>query len=211
MDIVSSIINSTKGMTINITLQQQDTSWIIALSIALITLGGIIWSNLQTRKSNKLLETDLKNRLKPVVQIFDIRPYTAILPDGSSVNWEDYAKSRPPLLISFVTFKGELRNLGTVPVLKIKSKWLQQIPEIKRDDLKSGTEDPSFPLGVGEHYPLTYFVKWEDYAKSSVEPVHLGMKIQYDVFEGVEEIGKIWAVQHGVIISKDYWIQRIGS
>ena len=183
----------------------------VTIAIAVITLGGVIWSNMSTRRSNKILESDLKNRLKPVVQIFDIRPYTAIFPNNSSISWEDYAKSKPPPVLSFVTFKGELRNLGTVPVLKIKTKWLQRNSEIKRDDLESGTEDPSFPLGVGEHYPLTAFIKWEDYAKSTITPIYVGIKIQYDVFEGIEEIGKIWRIQHGVIISADYWIRVINS
>lgn len=61
MAIESEIVNGT-----TIIIQEQiDPSWLIASGIALITLVGIILASRQTKKSNELLERELKIRLRP--------------------------------------------------------------------------------------------------------------------------------------------------
>ena len=184
-------------------------SLIIASFIAIITLIGIIWTNIQTRNSNKILETDIKNRLRPFIQIVDIRPKFVTLPNNDIITWDNYVHTNPKPIIKFVSFSGEVKNIGAVPAFEINAKWLMKDSEIKQEELEKGKEDPPFPLGVQESYPLTAPIAWNEYDNSKTKPYYNGTKIRYQVFDEIEEIGKIWKIQFNVIVTEASWIKKI--
>lgn len=62
--------------------EQTDPILGITILIALITLGGIIWSNLQTKKSNELLTKDIHSRIRPWIVLGETSPRQIFFEDG---------------------------------------------------------------------------------------------------------------------------------
>ncbi|MDE1725048.1 MAG: hypothetical protein KGH76_04010 [Thaumarchaeota archaeon] len=69
MDPTIQISNGTHQVILQIT--DPNTFWLVigTFVLAVITLIGIIWSNKNTQRSNKLLQTDLYARVKPLLRI----------------------------------------------------------------------------------------------------------------------------------------------
>jgi len=201
----------------NITVETVNDPYLIygTWALVIVTLIGIIITSIltkkslnETKKSNTILTIDIQNRLRPFIQITDILPNTVTLQNNSIISWENYIHSKPKPSIKFVSFKGELKNLGSVPALDIKPKWLKRNSKIVRNDLDNGQEDPNFPLGVKESYPLTATITWDEYINSESKPYYVGIKINYLIFDKKEELGKIWKIQPTTITTEDYWINK---
>jgi len=77
-------------------------SLIIASIIALITFWGVRSTNKTTRNSNKLLQTDLEARLRPLLEFQ--KPTASLQTSGDKMN---------------VRFSTTIKNIGTVPARKI--------------------------------------------------------------------------------------------
>lgn len=69
VDQVIQIPNGTHQVIVQVA--DPNTFWLVigTFVLAIITLIGIIWSNKNTQRSNKLLRTDLYARLKPILRI----------------------------------------------------------------------------------------------------------------------------------------------
>jgi|APSaa5957512535_1039671.scaffolds.fasta_scaffold00472_13 hypothetical protein len=162
---------------------------------------------LQTsQKSTAILELDIKNRLRPILQILDIKPHLVTLQNNESLLWADYIRATPKPIPIRISFSAEIKNLGSVPALQVRGKWMQGKEKITRESLKHGKEDPSFPLGVGESYPFTVNFTWDEFLESKHDYYYIGMRIEYDVLDKKEEIGKIFQIKYNTILNLDYWI-----
>ena len=133
----------------------QITLTVATLILAIVAIATFVLNYLILRKQLKtsqqsasILEMDIKNRLRPIIQIVDVRPYSVTLENNDILSWENYTQANPKPIPIRVSFRGEIKNLGAVAALQVRAKWLQGLVEITRDSLEHGIEDPSFPLGL---------------------------------------------------------------
>ena len=141
-------------------------SLIIASSIAVIALIGIIWSNKNTAKSNKLLEKDLQGRLRPWIQICDVMPSQMFTTDGRKISWDKYNEMVKKKEIEdsekeTVSFKVKVTNIGTQPTKNFFGKSLSKWEKFSKDELlkngKSLGEQPLMPQeGVNFYFPIPF-------------------------------------------------------
>lgn len=131
----------------NITIQSGDLTTSILLIIA--TFGGVavavigVWySNKNTKRSNELVEIELKSRLRPWISIGDFMPAFIVLHNGTRINYPSAIKQKiPPQTILIVLFAGILTNVGSAPSTKIICKWLLTKTKIQRNDFDNAKED----------------------------------------------------------------------
>jgi len=202
---IETVVN---GTTIIIN-EQTDPSWLIYLAIALITLGGIVWSNLQTRrslaetkKSNKLFEMELENKLRPHLQFSHAET--------------SYVNNPEPHLILRV----KLKNAGNVPARKVNLYYketnneetihlIKEKDEIRKRGVPLGTiqenfetryVDISIPWKDRQEAKIVCWIEYSYFKKSNEIKVAV-----FRVQQGMVKVPHIWHLEEDILEAKKEW------
>ena len=177
---IETVVN---GTTIIIN-EQTDYSWFIALAIALITLGGIIWSNLQTRKSNNLLEYEIKSKIRPWIVLDETKPRQIVFNDNSvryyeewSVNPTKFSSEIKEVIISML-----VKNSGTIPAREFETRVISGHSVITKDSLaKMHPDELSSTLMPNQERRVGWHIPWKDWENKLSNPLYFGVLVRYKI------------------------------
>jgi hypothetical protein len=177
---IETVVN---GTTIIIN-EQSDPSWLIYLAIALITLVGIIWTNLQTKKSNELLEYEIHSKIRPWIVLSETKPRQIVFSDNSVRYYEEWSvnPTKFPSEIKEIIISMLVKNSGTVPARQFEKRvgsshnilTKDSFAKIPPDELSS-TLMPNQEQRVGWHIP------WNDWENRLSNPLYFGALIRYKI------------------------------
>ena len=177
---IESIVN---GTTIIIN-EQTDPSWLIYLAIALITLGGIVWSNLQTRKSNKLLEYEINSKIRPWVVLSETKPRQVVFNDNSVRYYEEWSANptKFPSEIKEMIVSMLVKNSGTIPARQFE-KIVGSSHNILTKDLfaKIPPDELSSTLMPNQEQRVNWHIPWKDWKNRLSNPLYLGVLVRYKI------------------------------
>ena len=184
-------------------------SLIIASIIALITFWGVRSTNKTTRDSNKLLQTDLEARLRPLLEFQ--KPTASLQSSGDKMN---------------VRFSTTIKNIGTVPARKIVA-YLKETNNDKIENLikeKDVIRKTSFEFGTipnGAHKDFATKIKWEkDKVKTQFvmwfEYLYLNnqqdnIMIVFDITPGSTQLNYVWFGKEDIKEAEKKWNELMGD